>query len=204
MIAPGGYERADAYTADALHRAAIESWELNCPTDYKVSDFSDPAHPRVAACQPQINEILAWRYGPRGILATGSSGKGKTRAMWQLTRKLAYEHQINTRYYHSADWFAKLHEQVNYGRDEARGWVESAARRKLVFIDDFGQEAIQRARQDWAFGWFMRFLDIRVGEKLPLLVTTNFSAETLAGTAKELQSDPLIRRLIEVCKPVKF
>ena len=83
--------------------------------------------------------------------------------------------------------------------------VDAVARRPVVFIDDLGQEAIQTARSEWAMSWFMRFLDIRVSERLPLYVTTNLDAQGIAERgASSVRGDPMVRRLIEICEPIKF
>ena len=116
-----------------------------------------------------------------------------------------HEEARDIRYFHASDWFSTLQGCLNYGRDDARGWVDAVARRPVVYIDDLGQEAIQTARSEWAMSWFMRFLDIRVSERLPLYVTTNLDAQGIAERgASSVRGDPMVRRLIEICEPIKF
>jgi hypothetical protein len=192
-----------AYLAGAKRDAAISYWESVCPSDLQQSDWQ---HPRLTPYRAPIAAILGHGCGAKGILATGPTGRGKTRAMWQLMRRLAVDEGNDVRCWHSTDFFSMLQSQINYGRDDAAGWVEAVARRKIVFIDDLGQEALTQARTDWAQGWFFRFLDIRVGEKLPLYVTTNMRGEDMAerSAKNNLRSDPLIRRLLDLCDVVKF
>ena len=159
----------------------------------------------MAPNRAQIERVLAHQVGAKGLLLTGKTGRGKTRSMWSLMRRLACEEARDIRYFHAGDWFATLQGCLSYGRDDARGWVDAVARRPIVFVDDLGQEAIQTARSEWAMSWFMRFLDIRVSERLPLYVTTNLDAQGIAERgASSVRGDPMVRRLIEICEPIKF
>ena len=183
-----------AFLADARKRDAIARFESAVPPAMRESDW---AHAAMAPNRAQV--------GAKGLLLSGRTGRGKTRSMWALMRRLAHEEARDIRYFHAGDWFAQLQGCLNYGRDDARGWVDAVARRPIVFIDDLGQEAIATARSEWAMSWFMRFLDIRVSERLPLYVTTNLDAQGIAERgASSVRGDPMVRRLIEICEPVKF
>jgi DNA replication protein DnaC len=191
-----------AFLAEARKRDAIARYEASVPAAMRESDW---AHPTLALNQEQIGRVLAHKVGQRGLLLTGRTGRGKTRAMWALMRRLACEEARDIRYFHAQDWFAQLQGCLNYGRDDARGWVEAVARRPIVCIDDLGQEAMQTARSEWALSWFLRFLDIRVSERLPLYVTTNLEARGIAERgASDVRGDPMVRRLVEICEPIKF
>lgn len=191
-----------AFLAEARKRDAIARYEASVPPGMRETDWTYPAMvPNAEA----IARVLAHQVTTKGLLLTGRTGRGKTRAMWALLRRLACEEARDVRYFHAQDWFSALHGCLNYGRDDARGWVEAVARRPIVFIDDLGQEAIQTARSEWAMSWFLRFLDIRVSERLPLYVTTNLDAQGIAERgASSVRGDPMVRRLVEICEPVKF
>jgi DNA replication protein DnaC len=111
------------------------------------------------------------------------------------------------RYYFAGDWFSELQKNVSYGRDDARGWVEASAARPLVILDDLGQEALLNARAEWASDWFFRFIDLRIGWGLPLIVSTNLNAVEMARGLQGREGvgrEPLMRRLVEICDVVKF
>jgi DNA replication protein DnaC len=190
------------FLAEARKRDAIARFDSAVPPTMRESDWG---HAGMAANRAQIERVLAHQVGAKGLLLSGRTGRGKTRSMWALMRRLAHEEARDIRYFHAGDWFAQLQACLNYGRDDARGWVDAVARRPVVYIDDLGQEAIQTARSDWAMSWFMRFLDIRVSERLPLYVTTNLDAQGIAERgASSVRGDPMVRRLIEICEPIKF
>ena len=191
-----------AFLAEARKRDAIARFETAVPPAMRESDWG---HVAMMPNRAQIDRVLAHQVGVKGLLLTGKTGRGKTRSMWALMRRLAHEEARDIRYYHAGDWFSSLQACLSYGRDDARGWVDAVARRPIVFVDDLGQEAIQTARSEWAMSWFMRFLDIRVSERLPLYVTTNLDAQGIAERgASSVRGDPMVRRLIEICEPIKF
>jgi DNA replication protein DnaC len=198
---PQDADQPDALTRqiieDARRRDAWACYERECPIEYR--DF-DSTHPALAAYLEQVNTVLAWRPGKRGLLLSGSTGRGKTRAVWALIRRLALD-GVTVRSYHASDWFSTLQARLAGGRDDARGWIDAVARHPVVFVDDLGQEAIVRGREAWAESWFLRFVDLRVSSGRPLLVTTNLTASDFGGSVR---SDPLLRRLLEVAEPVRF
>ena len=199
-------EYMDQVTADYIKAAkrssALDYWTHVCPSEYQVFDFN---HENSLKYASQINHIINWDYlSKKGLIASGKSNVGKTRSFWELIRRLAFNHSIKVECYSSAKWFNLLQENVRFGRDEAYGWVESVAKRPIVFIDDFGQQALMTNKADWAFGYFMQFLDMRSSNGLPLLITTNLTAEGLKSETTQLRSDPFLRRLLDVCDPIKF
>ena len=190
-----------AFLAEARKRDAIARFDSAVPPAMRESDWG---HAELLN-RAQIERVLAHQVGAKGLLLSGRTGRGKTRSMWALMRRLAHEEARDIRYFHAQDWFSSLQACLTYGRDDARGWVDAVARRPVVFVDDLGQEAIQTARSEWAMSWFMRFLDIRVSERLPLYVTTNLDAQGIAERgASSVRGDPMVRRLIEICEPIKF
>jgi len=161
--------------AAARYRAKIEEMPEFASTDW--------TRPKFDQNRAAIAKVLGWQYGKTGLLLSGPTGRGKTRSLMDLFQRLACEDGHEVRYWYAGDWFAHLGTQLNYGRDDARGWVEAIAARPLVILDDLGQEAIQTSKQDWAQAWFFRFLDLRIAKGLPLIVTTNLSAQDMAGRA---------------------
>lgn len=173
---------------------------------YRPKAFSgyDRNHPSLAANSAAIASILGWGYQDKGLLITGPTGKGKSRSCWELLRRLYAEEGHECRWYHAMDWLTELNECMKYGRDDAKGWVSDVAWRRVIFLDDWGQEANSKSREDWAQSWFFRFLDYRLERKLPIIITTNLTAKDIADKNSDVRSDPLLRRLLEICTVVKF
>jgi DNA replication protein DnaC len=167
---------------------------------------TDWSRPYLDPNREQIARVLGWKAGRRGLLVSGPTGRGKTRAVFELFRRLACDEGRDVRYWFAGDWFAQLAEQNKYGRDDARGWIDAVARRPIVILDDLGQEAVANAKSDWAQAWFFRFLDIRISSGLPLIVTTNLKSEEIATRADStgIRADPLVRRLLDAAEVVRF
>lgn len=171
-----------------------------CPPEFLSSDWE---HSEIQPFRAQIDRILGYSLGQRGVLASGPTGRRKTGTLWALMHRLACVEGHECRFFSAHSFFSKLQEQVRYGHDDAGGWIEAIARRRVVFIDDYGQHQVTASKSDWAESWFFRFLDIRASYHLPLFMTTNLTGHDIAGSWK-LRADPLIRRLLMVSDPVPF
>ncbi len=197
-------ESHSAWLHERHRQAAEERYNRACPERYKDTDWDYPA---LAPYRVQIDRVRNWQFGPKGMIASGPTGRGKSRAVFDLYRRLACDEGRDVKYYYAGDWFNELQQQVNYGRDEARGWVEASAARPVIILDDLGKQALLTNKEEWAADWFFRFLDLRVGSGLPLIITTNLSAPALAqdmGSRDGDTGDPLMRRVLAVCEPVRF
>lgn len=194
----------EAVGREYLRKAKIEAATArlydNMPKRFLDTDIS---HPGLAVNFQRCREILSWEYQECGLLAAGPTDRGKSRMMWMLVRKFA-ETGMEIRYLTGQDFVSKLDGWLNFGRDDAGNWVKALAQCPLVFIDDFGQEAVSQVRESRYLQWFFQFLEIRSGLRLPLLMTTNLSAMDIAGRTNDVSGDPLLKRLLLVAKPVKF
>lgn len=194
-------QRGRDYHKKAMNDHRNDYFKANCPIDYLKFDLE---HPTLQTNRKQIEQILNWQENPVGILATGSSGKGKTRAMFALCKRLICDQEKEVAIWPAKEFFYQLESNVRYGHDEAGEFVKRVAHKKILFIDDYGQESVLANKQDWATGWFFRLLDIRIGARLPLLMTTNMTAKQMTEGASDLSGNPFIRRVLELSKPIKF
>lgn len=193
---------ADAYLRATMLRQRADYFAHNCPPAYR--DFNAD-HPSIQANRAQIDRILAWQAtSAKGLLATGPSNRGKTRAVFALCRRLLCVEGVDVGIWRAKDFFSALQAEVRFGRDDALDFVKRVAARRVLFIDDFGQEAVQSNREEWAMGWFFDLLDRRIGSGLPLLVTTNLTARDLAAGSSDMRDNAFVRRLLDLAEPVKF
>lgn len=192
--------------ADTLARVKAgrtELWQKCCPSDLQATNWD---HPHLSPYREQIARVLSWNVGGKGLLLSGRTGRGKSRSLFGLLKRLMCDESRDVGVWRAGDWFNQLQLNVNYGRDDAAGFVRACARRPILVLDDLGQEAITRGREDWARSWFFSLLDERLGEKRPMLITTNCTADQMAGTdnRENIKGEPLVRRLLELCEVVKF
>jgi DNA replication protein DnaC len=192
-------------TRRRIKQARTELWHRTCPSEYRESDWN---HPRLAPWKAQIERVLAWQpvQGGKGLLLSGPTGRGKTRSLWALLKRLQCDDARDVGVWKAVDWFAALSRHLNYGRDDAAGFVRACAQRTILVIDDLGQEAVDRSREGWSRAWFFDLLDTRLSEGRHTLITTNLSANRIAGdgAGDDIRGEPLVRRLIELCEVVHF
>ena len=193
------------YLRDALRRSAIARFEFWASENPVIAD-TDWNRPQFDANRQAIERVRNWQCATKGLLLTGLTGRGKTRSLASLYSRLSHE-GVDVRWWHSRDLFSTLQSHLRFGCDEAQGWVEAVAGHRVLIIDDFGQEAVTDSRKEWASQHFMRLLDIRVNKGLPLMLSTNLTAQDMANSAGDgprIRSDPLIRRLLDLCDVEKF
>jgi DNA replication protein DnaC len=202
---PDPDERARRFIEQERLRDRTARFEADIGSEYRETDWE---HPSLCAYLEASRKVMAWTYGRRGQLITGPSGRGKTRAVVALYKRLALEEAREVRYFNAADWFAMLGEEVRYGRDEARHFINRHARYPVFIMDDMGQQARpSKTRDEHAQAWFFRFLDIRRSEGLPLIMTTNLGAREIAASDEpnaRLRTDPLMVRLFDLCEVVSY
>lgn len=193
---------AEAYTKARIREGLAQKFNLMFAESMRETDWSRIRWENAAA----VKQVREWKpkAGGKGLLLSGPTGRLKTRAMVSLIGTLMTEDGKDVAAYKANDWFFRLQGRISYGRDEAAGWVKAVANRPIVFIDDLGQQAVLNSRAEWAEGWWFDFCDQRIEAGLPLLVTTNLSAREIAEGQSEVRGDPLLRRLLELCEPVKF
>lgn len=197
----------DASTAAIIARGNRERFAFICPPALHP-DSTDWNHPGLAPHAVQIARVRGWDAASgKGLLLAGPTFRGKSRALWALAHRLQVTEARRISFFTASDFFSRLGEQVAFGRDDARGWIDAMARLPLLFIDDLGQEAITRSREDWARQWFFALLDTRRGLRLPLFITTNLTACELTGqdaTSIRAEGHPLLSRITDVCEIIRF
>lgn len=182
-------------------------WKEITPPLFKHTDWS---HPGLLPNREQIEKVRSWQPpAPRstqiknGLLLTGPSGVGKSRAFWNLVRRLLCWESRDVEVYTAARFFKELQAQVRYGTDESERWIQQRAKAEILAIDDFGQQAVVASRNDWSEACFFELLDLRMGHRRPTIITTNLTARQIAEQ-HDARSDPLLRRLLDACEVIKF
>lgn len=187
-------ERARFLAQFEVERAEVARrlWLRVCPHLYQGTDPSRlPQRP--------LAEVLAWQYGPEGLLLRGATGTGKTRAAYLLLKRLVLDEM---RIVSAFDTLAFDHECVQRFRSEDGGedWVDALAKVDVVFLDDFGKGCFTPRVEAELFGLIER----RAANMLPIIATTNMTGAELAAKVTEDRGAPMVRRLREFCKCITF
>lgn len=128
----------------------------------------------------------------KGLLFFGSVGSGKTFISACIANAL-----IEKRVPCLVTNFARIINQITGSRN-AQDYIDDLAKFKLVVLDDLASE-----RDTEYMGEIVQsVIDARYRSKLPLIVTTNLTAEELKNPA-DMRRQRIYSRLFEMCIPVE-
>jgi len=148
----------------------------------------------------QLAQVMAWTYGPRGLILRGDTGTGKTRTIWTLLHRVLVL-DMPEREFSWVDGISFGHDIVRHFKvEDAEDWLDGLARVPILFFDDFGKLKMTERAETELFG----IVDRRCMNELPIIVTTNDTGETLEQRMTEGRGPALIRRLREFCELVQF
>ena len=185
----------EARTADEarrVHSRRLEAFVKLCPPAYRATE---PAR----LDQDKLAQVLAWQYGPRGLVLFGSTRLGKTRCAWLLLKPLVlagrrvvaltageFARQCADAYGHSAEAGARFFRRMTAC--------------DVLFIDDFGKFKVTERVEAELFD----IIEFRTGHGLPILLTTNGTKATFAQAFSPDRSGPIFGRLREFCEFINF
>lgn len=176
--------------AVAAEKAAI--WNRLCPPAYQKTTVDRLPDPAKAA------QVLAWNYGPRGLLLHGKTGSGKSRCAWLLAGKV-FSSGKSVKVLDSMAGFRYGAAFQNGGRD-AEEWVESFCKCGLLLCDDVFKVKLTDSFEAAIFA----ITDYRLTHDLPVVATLNDTGQTLASRMSDDRGDAFVRRLKEMCDVIQF
>ncbi|NBV25487.1 MAG: hypothetical protein EBS05_26705 [Proteobacteria bacterium] len=190
---------SDRHAADDQRRAIENSeqrrrsaWASVCPFTYAETDAKRLPLPH------KLSEVMAWQYGPRGLLLHGPTGSGKSRCAWLLMRR----EYLAFRWVRVLGCDAGIEYAAKFGESTvaAARWIEKACDANLLLLDD-----TFKARLTDSFESALFTIIAKRGEAgLPIIVTSNDDPDSLAARMTQDRSAPLIRRLREMTRPIAF
>lgn len=191
-------KRKLAEDAALARSVALKEWEFAVPETQRVTNWQDP---RLEPFRTQIAHVRGWKRGARGIYAVGRSGRGKSRSIYALARRLAVDELVPVRYLLQTE----ITREIN--RDGLNGFLEKMdhiRRCPVIVWDDFGKFAAIGSRKDLLFSEIESLIDYRFTHELPLLVSSNARDSDLIEIFGKLRGEPILRRLVEGCEIVDF
>jgi IstB-like ATP binding protein len=195
-----GPRMCDACIAKAETEPKKKSaWERLCPQLYLHTDIA-----RLENDLSQLNydarwprDVLAWQYGSQGLVINGPTGVGKSRVMWLLLRRLL-DQEHRTAVVLSAVRFRTALQTA--GRDgTTEEFVRRLLRADVLYWDDLGQMHLTGATSEM----LLHVVEERTCAEMPILVTTQYSGESMDSQFERKEMGKAIRRrLNEFCRVV--
>lgn len=175
--------------------AKLCSWKTLCPPEYQK-----PIEWRYkSANRTNLNKVLAWQYGERGLLIYGEPGTCKTRFIWKLLerewnngRTMAMQSHTGFRQTVSALASADQQRMVN--------WIGGLIKVEILFLDDLGKGKSTPASEEA----FFELIDSRMTMKRPVLFTSDMTTERIEGHFGEDYARGLMRRILERTEAIQF
>lgn len=188
MKDPGYRKQKEQERAEEVSR----KWNKLCPPLYRNTDVT-------LLNQTLLNRVMAWKYGPRGLVLSGDTGKGKSRTAYTLLRRLLFKDEIVATAWDTGEWVNECSRRFRIGEGET--FVADQIRSKLLYLDDFGNEASGERGE----GELFRLLKRRGEECLPTILTTQKMGEAFQGKFRDAdRAIAIVRRLGEFCDIIEF
>jgi len=183
------------------HAERMEEWKGVCPS---LCLATDPAKLPFALQYPdKFAQAMAWEYGPTGLGFFGSTGGGKTRAMYLLIRSLFLSGRSVEAMTHPEFSATAVRLAVEGYKGEQSRWMRDLKRADILFIDDLGKSRFTTADGSAKHGeealWDV--CEHRWQQQKPFFFTCNKrNGDELAASMSEDKGQPFLRRLREFCK----
>lgn len=173
-------------------------WERLCPAVYQETNLGRLSGDLVSKGYNDhwLREVMEWQYGARGLVITGPTGVGKSRAVWRLLQRLLDEERRSVTVIDTMQLRSAL---------QARGaspeeYVRRLLRPDVVYWDDLGQIRVTGAVSEM----LLYLVEQRCAAGKPFLVTTQYSGKQLTAQFERAElGEAVARRLNEFCRVVR-
>ncbi len=179
---------------------ALAGWQAKCPLRIQQNDWG---HEGLRHYHAPIRRVLAWQYRIRdgqGIYAVGSPGRGKSRAIWWLARRIAVDELVPIHYLIQGDIVNDINRT---GLDPFLEKMMRLRRAPVLLWDDFGTFSAMGSRRDLLASELFNLIDFRFNNFLPVLISSNVRADGLPAIFGE-RAEAAARRIFEGNDRVDF
>lgn len=186
-------ERAEQVAAQVVKRN--EYWTGICPPEFqKELDFTDPA-----CKKSNFDKVMAWKFGAKGLMIHGRSGRCKTRFLY----KLLYREFINCR-----KIMAMRHQQfrmtisllASNNQENLAKLMARLVSTDILFLDDLGKGTLTPASEEA----LSEVIDFRTSYDRPIFFSTNDDFTSLKTRLSPDRGEPIIRRILDKCEVIHF
>lgn len=143
--------------------------------------------------QPSVKKALAWNPTPEKplLILHGVTGRGKSRLMWQIMKRLAVEQGLPPVYFGAGE--LSLSVSSAWADMKAEALVHSLKAAKVLAFDDLDKDRLSPKAEEALFA----VISHRCDHGKPTLITTNLTGEPLVARMSAEMGTALLRRLRE-------
>jgi hypothetical protein len=182
--------------AEDVQRRQIEKrdadWQRLCPATFRATD------PDQLPNQQGYGGVMRWQWNPIGLFLAGETGTGKSRSLWLLIQR---EHKAGRTIaaLRSDAAFIYTGKAMGSSADTPK-WIHHLSSVSILLLDD-----VFKCRMSDGFeAALFAVVNSRCEDGLPILVTCNDDALSLAGRMSDDRGEPMIRRLREFTTVIPF
>jgi len=143
--------------------------------------------------QGAVNRALAWNPTADKplLILHGVTGRGKSRLMWQVMKRLAVEEGLPPVYFGAGE--LSLSVSSAWADMKAESLVHSLKAAKVLAFDDLDKDRLSPKAEEALFA----VISHRCDHGKPTLITTNLTGEPLVARMSAEMGTALLRRLRE-------
>lgn len=143
--------------------------------------------------QGSVKKALAWNPTPEKplLILHGVTGRGKSRLMWQIMKRLAVEQGLPPVYFGAGE--LSLSVSSAWADMKAEALVHSLKAAKVLAFDDLDKDRLSPKAEEALFA----VISHRCDHGKPTLITTNLTGEPLVARMSAEMGTALLRRLRE-------
>jgi hypothetical protein len=173
-----------------------EAWRVEMletvPKTFLKTEREKLPHPE------KLDEAMAWKFGPQGLLLYGPTGCGKSRVAWEVAKR----EMLDGRTLKAVNAFelCRYPSLFMESGNEAGKFADSLVSAKLLLLDDvFKAKPTERVEE-----LLFSVIDERGQWEKPCIVTLNDTGDSLTERLSSDRGPALIRRLREYCRTIQF
>jgi DNA replication protein DnaC len=186
-----GFELAAKGVRQGKFTGSSETDRPLCPIEFQEYDNQLLSNPK------KFSEIANYAFSRIGLLVVGETGAGKTRAIWQLLRRIYVDEGKEFKFFTGIRFANEM--QASYRMEDRSAWVDGLMDVNVLAIDDIDKMKFTERMETEIFG----IIDDRISNRKKTIITTNISGDELIARMP-IVGEPLVRRLREFCEVIKF